>query len=194
MLNAENIDQSIENKQITEWVKTHTKPLLAYTMTKVSHRETAEDIVQLVFENALMASRKQKDIGSVKGWLFSILKNKIADHFREQYRHPSHHSLEELNESGDFFDENGNWKSETRPGQTETGHLLDDPEFTNILRRCIHALPPRMNAVVQLKYMDDRESALIIEELGLSANNFWQLIHRAKLQLRQCMEKHWFKN
>ncbi|MBS3912981.1 MAG: sigma-70 family RNA polymerase sigma factor [Bacteroidetes bacterium] len=162
-------------------------------MTKISHRETAEDIVQLVFENALVASRKQKEISSVKGWLFSILKNKIADHFRDQYRHPSHQSLEELNETGDFFDGNGNWKPESRPGQTDTGHLLDDPEFTNILQRCINALPPRMNAVVQLKYIDDRESTLIIDELGLSANNFWQLMHRAKLQLRQCIEKHWFK-
>ena len=33
----------------------------------------------------------------------------------------------------------------------------------------------------------------ICEELGVSPTNFWQIIHRAKLQLRECVDTNWFK-
>jgi len=34
----------------------------------------------------------------------------------------------------------------------------------------------------------------ICQELDISPTNFWQVVHRAKLQLKNCVEENWFKN
>ena len=34
----------------------------------------------------------------------------------------------------------------------------------------------------------------ICQELEITPSNFWQIVHRAKLQLRDCIENNWFKN
>ncbi|WP_369293337.1 MULTISPECIES: hypothetical protein [Streptomyces] len=35
------------------------------------------------------------------------------------------------------------------------------------------------------------DSETICKELNISASNYWVLIHRAKVQLRGCIEKKW---
>jgi len=50
-----------------------------------------------------------------------------------------------------------------------------------------------MNACIRLKFLDEKKGEQICQELGLSTTNYWQLIHRAKLQLRDCLEKYWFR-
>ena len=42
-----------------------------------------------------------------------------------------------------------------------------------------------------MKYMDDLDAAEICKVLGITSSNYWVLIHRAKLQLRACLEKNW---
>jgi len=54
-------------------------------------------------------------------------------------------------------------------------------------------LPLQWNAAVQLKYLEQKDGQEICQDLQISPSNFWQLIHRAKLQLRKCLELHWFK-
>jgi RNA polymerase sigma-70 factor (ECF subfamily) len=41
--------------------------------------------------------------------------------------------------------------------------------------------------------MEEKKGELICQELGITDTNFWQILHRAKLQLRKCIELNWFK-
>jgi RNA polymerase sigma-70 factor (ECF subfamily) len=41
--------------------------------------------------------------------------------------------------------------------------------------------------------MDAEPSERIQELLGISASNFWVLMHRAQMQLRLCLEQNWLK-
>jgi DNA-directed RNA polymerase specialized sigma24 family protein len=34
----------------------------------------------------------------------------------------------------------------------------------------------------------------ICQELDITPTNFWQIVHRAKLQLRNCVKENWFEN
>ena len=54
-------------------------------------------------------------------------------------------------------------------------------------------LPSHWNAAMKLKYLEDKKGELICQELEITPSNFWQVLHRAKLQLRKCLELHWFK-
>lgn len=182
------------DKKFESWVKEYTAAMLNYTRTRISQNEAAEDLVQLTFEAAYISYSGYKERSSPKNWLFSILKNKIADHYRSVYRAPSSVSIYELDEKSEFFDEQGNWLKNQHPREWDEKHLLDDPEFNTALGNCIKALPPKMHSVVQLKYIDNTSSTAIIEDLEISPGNFWQLMHRAKLKLRACLESKWFKN
>ena len=42
------------------------------------------------------------------------------------------------------------------------------------------------------KFLEEKESDEICKELEISASNYWVILHRAKLQLRKCLEKNWF--
>lgn len=96
----------------------------------------------------------------------------------------------------ELFDTNGSWRSETRPQDwhEDEGHLLDDDEFQEVLQKCLEALPEKWNTCIRLKYLLEKNGEEICQELDLNPTNLWQIIHRAKLQLRDCVDKNWFKN
>jgi len=56
---------------------------------------------------------------------------------------------------------------------------------------CRKKLKAIQDAVFSLKYLDGMDSETICKELNISASNYWVLIHRAKVQLRGCIEKKW---
>ena len=67
-------------------VKTYTKNLFNYTITKVQQKEIAEDLVQETFLSAYQSYENFKNKSNLKTWLFSILKHKIADYYRLKYK------------------------------------------------------------------------------------------------------------
>jgi RNA polymerase sigma-70 factor (ECF subfamily) len=54
-------------------------------------------------------------------------------------------------------------------------------------------MPEKLATVFSLKYIDDEATEIICKEVGITSSNYWVMIHRAKLQLRECLEKNWFK-
>jgi RNA polymerase sigma-70 factor (ECF subfamily) len=95
-----------------------------------------------------------------------------------------------------FFSDEGDWKEINKPKnwheQENEQHLLDDNEFLNVLKKCLDALPENWSICVKLKYLSDKSGDEICQELDITPSNYWQIIHRAKLQLRECIEKNWF--
>jgi len=120
------------------------------------------------------------------------MKNKIADHYRKSYKEGTNNSVS----NHQFFESDGNWLLNERPkewNQTYEVQLLDDPNFSKTLQKCLSALPQQWNASIVLKYIDEKDSKIICQELGITTSNYWQILHRAKLQLRKCLEINWFK-
>ena len=58
----------------------------------------------------------------------------------------------------------------------------------------MNALPEKWNAAMKLKYLTEKNGENICQELGITTSNFWQIVHRAKLQLRDCIDKNWHNN
>ncbi len=186
------IEMKNTKDDIISLVKTYTADLFAYTIIKVGQKEIAEDIVQETFLSAYQSYDNFQNKSSVKTWLFSILKHKIADHFRLQYKRGNEVSPDIIEK---LFDENNRWKPEYRPRQwIEENHLLDDPAFSKTLADCLRTLPGKWSSAIQLKFLEEHDTKIICSELGITSSNFWQIIHRAKLQLRNCLDVKWFKN
>ncbi|MBL4585559.1 MAG: sigma-70 family RNA polymerase sigma factor [Flavobacteriales bacterium] len=179
---------------ITQLVNDHTEEMVRYTMGKISNQSEAQDIVQDTFIAAFGSAGNFKGDSNPKTWLYGILKHKILDYHRKNFRQPKQVEIADDKQDA-FFGADGAWKKEAQPQSwNEEAHLLDNPDFNMQLSNCISKLPPKQGTAIRLKYQEDVNVEIIRKELGITATNYWQLLHRAKLQLRQCLENNWFKN
>jgi len=183
----------MKNKQLSDWVETYATELFNWAYFKVSDSDQAKDLVQDTFMAAAEKIESFKAESLPKTWLFSILNHKIIDYYRKKVNQPL--SIEN-NSFSNFFDTDGDWRSDKKPDKwiNEDEHLLDDNGFQEVLKKCLDALPEKWSTCVRLKYLMDKNGGEICHELEIAPTNLWQIIHRAKLQLRDCVEINWFKN
>ncbi|MCG8580128.1 MAG: sigma-70 family RNA polymerase sigma factor [Bacteroidales bacterium] len=173
-------------------VEQHTDELYSWALYKVSDTELAKDLVQDTFVAAAEKLDSFKGKSSPKTWLFSILNNKITDWYRKKVKQAV---VMEKNDPGEFFDSEEGWLESKQPKNwpEEESHLLDDSDFQEVLNKCLGGLPEKWNLSIKLKYLSEKSGEEICQDLGITPSNFWQIIHRAKLQLRECVEYNWFK-
>jgi len=183
----------MENEDLKNWVNEFTNELYKWAYYKTSSVETAEDLVQETFLAAAEKIESFKGESSGRTWLFSILNHKIIDHYRNKVKLPV--SIEN-NSFAAFFDNDGDWIQTSKPKewQDENENLLDNSEFQLTLQKCLDALPEKWNTCVKLKYLTEKSSEEICQEIGIAPTNLWQIVHRAKLQLRDCIESNWFSS
>ena len=97
-------------------------------------------------------------------------------------------------EQDDFFDKyDGHWTKERAPKAfgIEDEDKLGNKEFENILKKCMQKLPALWAAVFTMKHIEEQPSDMICTELSVTSSNFWVIVHRTKLNLRDCLQKHW---
>jgi RNA polymerase sigma-70 factor (ECF subfamily) len=188
----ETVQTNVDKADVTDWVNRFAGDLLSWATHKVSDVEIAKDIVQDTFLAAVEKLDSFKGDSSPKTWLFSILNFKIIDHYRAKLNQPLKPEDQTFSK---FFSQGGEWLPEKRPGKwsDDSGHLLDDDNFNAILKECIEALPEKWSIGIKLKYLMSKNGEEICKELGVSTSNYWQIMHRAKLQLRECVENNWFQ-
>jgi RNA polymerase sigma-70 factor (TIGR02943 family) len=172
------------------WVDMYADQLYRFTISRMNDRGLAEDIVQETFLSAWKARKDYTGVASEKNWLFAICKNKILDHYR---RKATHAALDEPENDHLYFDAADHWTAAMQPSAWKINDQLpiENREFHAVLSRCRSKLKEMQNAVFSMKYIDDLRSEEVCAQLGISAANYWVLLHRAKLQLRACLEKNW---
>lgn len=178
---------------IKDWVQIHGDYLYGWAYHKIGNRETAEDLVQDVFLAAVRNYDRFKQESTPKTWLLRILNNKIIDHYRKSAKKglPLDDQVQQFTDS--FFNSNGNWKANgLEEAWSNETNLLDDPAFNDVMNVCMDDLPPRWRLAVMSKYIFDKETLEICQELEISKTNYWQVLHRAKLLLKKCLEINWF--
>lgn len=178
-----------------QWVSDHADTLFRYCQRRLQQEELCKDLLQETFLAAWRTMDAYKGEASVKNWLFIILKSKMADHFRKA---AVRQSMETAQREGDypFFDEDGHWRKGMYPKQwtVELSDAVEAKEFQKILQSCCGRLKQLQHSAFLLKYVEGLDSEAICRELGLTAANYWVLLHRAKVQLRACLEKNWIRS
>lgn len=185
---------TLNKNNLSTWVETYTKDLYSWALHKVSNAELAADLVQDTFLAAAEKTDSFKGDSSPKTWLFSILNHKIIDHYRKKVNQTVNFENQSFS---NYFDAGGDWQESRKPKdwrEEDEKHLLDDDDFQDVLEKCMDALPEKWSACVKLKYLTEKNGDEICQELEITPSNFWQIVHRAKLQLRDCVEKNWDNN
>jgi RNA polymerase sigma-70 factor (ECF subfamily) len=177
------------------WVAAHADYLFGFAITRINDEELAKDLVQETFLAALQKAESFKGKSTERTWLTAILKNKIIDIYRKKSSGLKTSAINEAEEEQvDFFDkDSGHWINSNGPkefGIEDKDHLVTR-EFENIMQKCLQKLPALWMSVFTMKHVDEEPTEVICSELKVTASNFWVIIHRAKLNLRACLQKNW---
>lgn len=192
-----------ENPNITDpssWVELYGDYLYSYALSRVYRKELAEDLVQETFLSALKSRENFRGQSSEKTWMISILRNKIVDHYRKVGNSREKMLLdknwETSGEDSPFQKEGpfkGQWIRSSAPGSYggSIEKMIESKEFQKILELCLSLLPDKWAAAFTLKVMEECESDEVCKDLDISSSNLWVILHRARLKIRECLEKRW---
>lgn len=167
------------DKEFENWIDQYTRPLLDRAFYLLSDKIEAEDMVQEVFMMAYTKRATFKGKSRPLTWLQSILKNKVADFYRQKYKTPTDVSLSA------FFDKHGNWKDPTITNPWEEN--IDEESFFD-LQQCLEQLPKRWKILVKSYYLEQKKNHELCQEMGITSTNLWKILQRSRLHLRSCME------
>lgn len=178
-----------------QWAAAYADYLYAFAFQRIADPDICKDLVQDTFLSAIKNRHSFKGNSAERTWLTSILKNKIIDHFRKRTAELLIDDRAEKEQSDSFFGFKGHWKHKYEPHSwgIEDENNIENKELKTILEKCIQKLPALWAMVFSMKYIDDVDSTKICKELGLTSSNFWVIIHRAKVNLRACISRH-FRN
>lgn len=177
-----------------KWVVLYADYLFNYTVTRVNDQDLAKDLVQETFFSGVKGKDNFRGQASERTWLVSILKRKIIDHYRKIN---SAKGKKEVRVN--FYqdgEKKGSWIEERVPvfWGNDAEKDIENDELKDALNNCISKLPEKYRMVFLLKTVQNYETAEICNELEISSSNLWVIIHRARVQLRRCIEENWFKN
>ena len=186
----------------SQWVHRYGDYLYNIACFKVSDSESAQDLVQEPFLSALKNKDQFQAKSSEKTWLTSILNNKIIDYYRSKKINADLDSYIESTEehfTHRFFEPNQfnnlHWKRDKEC--TEWGEhgseLLDNEDFYSIFIQCIDKLPIKLSAIIKSKFLNHSGSEEICKSMKISSSNYFVIIHRSKILLRECLDINWFR-
>ena len=175
------------------WVDRHGDVLVRYAMLRLRDPHLSEDLVQETFLAALKARDSFRGASSERTWLVGILKHKIADSYRQKGREVPMTESEssQPGEESSLFNQDGMWKDGPEEWEGDPADLFRKKEFLAQVAKCVSGLPPRLAHAFTLRDIDGLESGKICKVMGVSETNLWVILHRARMLMRRCLEKHW---
>ncbi|MEQ1517799.1 MAG: sigma-70 family RNA polymerase sigma factor [Usitatibacteraceae bacterium] len=180
-------------------IETHRGYMLRVATAKLRDADQAEEVVQEALLAALSSIDSFSAQSTLRTWLTSILKFKIIDFQRRVISERAHIAqTPEDDDSADpewahrMYDETGHMQSRVSTWQNPDG-ALEEKQFFAVFERCMDRLPDGARRVFFKREVMGMETDEICKEEGISASNCWVMLHRARLALREELEKNWFQ-
>jgi RNA polymerase sigma-70 factor, ECF subfamily len=150
----------------------HRSYLVRFAQRKLRDPLLAEDAVHDVFEAVLSGRAVFAGRAALRSWLTAVLKNKIVDTVRRNVGFESFD--EDCEDSGALAVE----CPQPRPDQIAEQHQL----LMLALQR-IEALPTGLRDAMRLRVLEEQSTEEVCRALGISEENLFVRIHRARKQL-----------
>jgi len=156
----------------TEMVS-HRNYLVRFAQRKLRDPLMAEDAVHDVFEAVLSGRAVFAGRAALRSWLTAVLKNKIVDSVR---RNIGMDSLDDID--GDDSAARAIACPQPRPDE-----IAEQQQLLALVLRRIEALPPGLRDVMRLRVLEEQSTEDVCRELGISEDNLFVRLHRARKQL-----------
>ncbi|WP_248722161.1 sigma-70 family RNA polymerase sigma factor [Seonamhaeicola sp. ML3] len=181
------------NHQIdpNNWIALYSDYLFNYTISRVSDRDIAQDLVQDTFLAGLKSMNNFKGEASERTWLISILKRKIIDYYRKINSNKGKAEVR-INYRDD--ESEGDWLEErvADPFDKTAEDNMQNRELGDAIHNCLGKLPEKQADVFKMKTILNYETEAICNELNITPSNLWVIIHRARTAMADCLETNWF--
>lgn len=171
--------------------------LLRHARFAVHDDSLAEDLVQDTLIAVVEQYGKRRGEASLLTWATAILKNKVADWYRSPMRRRMVQFSADDSKQGDaidaLYDANGAY-ADPVPAWQQPENQAEQRQMMTVLERCVSCLPRQTGRVFMMREWLGFETAEICERLGVSSENCRTILHRARMGLRDCMQRDWIGN
>jgi RNA polymerase sigma-70 factor, ECF subfamily len=170
------------------------RPLLRVAQQQLRNDSMAEDVVSETLLAILEKPASFEGRSTLRTYATGILKFKIIDVIRRRGREVHVEPLDEqsMDEAFDaLFAADGHWGDPPAAWQ-EPEKSLEQRQFFEKLQICVDRLPAKVGRVFMMREWLEKEVEEICAELGISANHCGVMLYRARMQLRDCLDRNWF--
>jgi RNA polymerase sigma factor (sigma-70 family) len=173
-----------QDRRIAETVAREQERLRAFIRRRVADVGDAEDILQDVFYELVLAYRLMKPIEHVTGWLFRVARNRITDLFRKKRPRALAEVSSAVEEEGEGLglDE----VVPSREGGPEAAYaravLLEE------LDAALDELPDEQREIFLAHELEGRSFKELAAESGVGVNTLLSRKHYAVLHLRRRLQ------
>ncbi|MGB4064382.1 MAG: sigma-70 family RNA polymerase sigma factor [Azonexus sp.] len=176
-----------------EFLTSLRRDMLRFADMQLRNQAQAEDAVQEALAGALGGREKFASRSSLRTWVLSILKNKIVDVLRGRVRENATVNTENDENLQGYFNDREHWAEDTRPSEWETPQqAMENKQFWEVFEACLYRLPEASGRIFTMREVLGFDTDEICQTLGITTNNCWVQLHRARLALRACLGANWF--
>lgn len=175
-----------------DWLDDHGDYLFQFAYVRLHNRAAAEDAVQETFLAGIKALDRYDGGTPIRYWLRGILRHKVVDYIRKASREIA----VDDNEGREILDSLkykafGIPSQHPPPWKFDPKHAYEQKEFWEVFYRCLSKLTDTMGLAFTLRELEGWSTEEICKELKLKPNNLWVVLHRARTQLKTCLEANW---
>ena len=150
----------------------HRSYLVRFAQRRLRDPLLAEDAVHDVFEAVLTGRATFAGRAALRSWLTAVLKNKIVDSVR---RHAGVESLDDETE--------GQGALALECPQPQPDEVAEQRQLLARALARIEALPPGLRDAMRLRVLEEQSTEDVCRELGISEDNLFVRMHRARKHL-----------
>jgi RNA polymerase sigma-70 factor (ECF subfamily) len=150
----------------------HRSYLVRFAQRRLHDPLLAEDAVHDVFEAVLSGRAVFAGRAALRSWLTAVLKNKIVDTVRRNTGFES---------TRDIADDDGALAIECP--QPRPDEIAEQQQLLARTLARIEALPSGLRDVMRLRVLDEQPTEAVCRQLGISEENLFVRLHRARKQL-----------
>ena len=140
--------------------------LTAYAQSRLADKDLAADAVQEAVTKAVKASANLREEDKLLPWLYTILRNTIADLTKKQAREIATDHVPE----------------------TAAAVSEESDQVCECFKPLIGTLPSDYGQVIQAVDLDEEPRERVADRLGITVTNLNVKIHRAREKLREAIE------
>lgn len=170
------------------------QPLMRFAQLQLRDSALSEDVVSETLLALLEKPGAFQGLSTLRTYATGILKFKIIDALRLRGRQVALQPLDEQSVDDAIealFLRDGHWH-EPPSAWPQPDRALEQAQFFETLQVCVERLPPRIGRVFMMREWLEQDVPVICDELGITANHCGVMLYRARMALRDCLDRRWF--
>ncbi len=168
----------------------HNASMVRVASAILRNRASAEEIAQETWIAVLRNIGGFEGRSSLAGWIFTILSNKAKTRAKRDGLSVSLDTSADDSTFDDAFDGRGRWRDMPELWDEMTPErIVDGRQILACVGDAIDGLPPAQRAVLVLRGQQDLDAEEVCAILGITEGNMRVLLHRARLSLRQSLDR-----